>query len=107
MSRSEALVLERLGAYFANHEQRHGVFTMTWNADLDTMTQAVLEQFGEPVFSGAVARAFAKANRQPTPLPPDSALAPLLPLKALANTSSLDSFYDALAVELRRLLTPH
>ena len=76
--------------------------------ELEQLTLSVLDLFGDDVLNAAIRRATTTALRQKAhPIDPSS------PVRAtgITNThdpwTSMSTFYEALRIELRRLLTAH
>jgi hypothetical protein len=81
---------------------------MTWDDELESLTNAVYETFGKQAFEEAATRALETARRECRPLPAGHFAADLL-ADALDGDDAVTftGFYDALRLELRRVMTSH
>ena len=82
---------------------------MLWDDELESLANIVRETLGKDAFAGAHARAWEAMVRARGPLAPGHQLTSMVVEAGGAAGSTYDAslFYDALKVELRRLLRPH
>jgi hypothetical protein len=80
---------------------------MAWDDELEQLTNQVHDLLGRDVLSAAVSRAISAALQQARPVELSSSLE----VRGISDSdgywTSMSVFYDALTIELRRLLQPH
>jgi hypothetical protein len=80
---------------------------MQWDDELERLSNAVVEAFGEQALNAAIERAYGHAamllKTEPSQRPPVATAAASTPAPAAGPTS----FEECLRAELRRMLRPH
>jgi hypothetical protein len=79
---------------------------MAWDDELDQLTTSVGDLLGDDVLSAAVSRAISVALQQTQPVKLPSPLEVSAINDSGGSVTSMSALYDALKIELRRLLQP-
>ena len=80
---------------------------MAWDDELDQLTTSVGDLLGDDVLSAAVSRAISVALQQTPPVEFLSPVEVIAIHDSGGSLTSMSALYDALKIELRRLLQPH